>query len=228
VDAEYERLANVLTPLSQYLIPHKVYSHQDLDGELARPTPFFHYSGHTDDERGQAYLMRWQDDDPAARLYADRLADRLRAAGTRFAFFSACNSGRWSFVEPLLRRGLRALIGTQGLVSSIGATAFAEKVYHALAVGLSLDEAVGWGRLHLLRATQPVDGGQPEQLSYEWGAFMVYMPSSDSVLLHPPDEGLDRSRAEVRGDSQITYYNVTQIIENLNGTAQGIVLPPHQ
>jgi hypothetical protein len=168
------------------------------------------------------------DDEPAARLYADRLADQLRAARTRFAFFSACNSGRWSFVEPLLRRRLRALIGTQAVVSNIGATAFEKKVYHALAVGLSLDEAVDWGRLHLLRATRTEDGGQPERLSYEWGAFMVYMPSSDSVLLHPRGADVERSQADVRGDSQITYYNVTQIIENLNGTAQGIVIPPRE
>jgi hypothetical protein len=64
-------------------------------------------------------------------------------------------------VGPLLRNGLRALVGVQDIVSSVGSIAFVKKLYSALAVGLSLDEAVTWARLHLLlESPDPEDRGR--------------------------------------------------------------------
>jgi len=52
-------------------------------------------------------------------MFSEELGFLLRRGQTRLGVFSACNSGRWEFVEPLLRSGLRALVGTHGLVTTI-------------------------------------------------------------------------------------------------------------
>jgi hypothetical protein len=78
---------------------------------------------------------------------SDVLANRLAGAKTRLAVFNACNSGLWPFMRPLMRAGIPAVIGVQGLVSNIAALNFTEKFYQSLAVGLSLDEALTYARL---------------------------------------------------------------------------------
>ena len=78
---------------------------------------------------GATSCRRFPDDGWEGRLPSDELATRLDRAGTRLAFFSACNSGRWSFVEPLLRGGLRAVVGCHGIVSNIDVTAKIERPF---------------------------------------------------------------------------------------------------
>ena len=58
---------------------------------------------------------------------------------------------------------------------------FAERLYRSLALGLSVDEAVSWARLHVMddsRSYYPSD----------WGRFMVYMPAESSVLFPPASD----------------------------------------
>jgi len=57
--------------------------------------------------------------DSKSAMFSEELGFLLRRGQTRLGVFSACNSGRWEFVEPLLRSGLRALVGTHGLVTTI-------------------------------------------------------------------------------------------------------------
>jgi S1-C subfamily serine protease len=150
----------------------------------ARPIDIFHYSGHTDVQNGGGYLIASEirEGGPnAARLYADALGPLLRRANTTVAVFSACNSGSWAFVEPLLRSEIPVVVGARGLVEVRVATAFCERLYSALAVGLSLDEAVTWARLHLLEPTV-----LPEFLKWQWGTFMVYMQTPDAILFPRP------------------------------------------
>jgi hypothetical protein len=105
------------------------------------------------------------------------------------------------------------LIGNQGVVSTGGANAFCHKLYTSLAIGLSLDEAVTWARLHLLEP-----GVSPLRESYEWGTFMVYMPSTESVLFPQPAERESQQRqAHARLERQQTIYNVVQIIGSVEG-----------
>ena len=109
---------------------------------------------------------------------AEAVANLLHDAKTRLGVFERVrNSGKWGFVEPLLRAGLPALIGAQGIVSAKGAAVFCEKLYASLAVGLSLDEALTSARFHLLKA-----GGFNGRESLEWGVFMAYMPISEAIL----------------------------------------------
>jgi hypothetical protein len=120
------------------------------------------------------------------------------------AVFGACNSGRWPFAGPLLNAGLSALVGTQGTVSTRAALAFAEKLYASLAVGLTLDEAMTWARLHILEA-----GVSPGEESCEWGSFMAYMPTTEAVLFpRPHSRAVDEAQEAARRGRYATIINV--------------------
>jgi hypothetical protein len=80
--------------------------------------------------------------------------------------------------QHFLRAGIGCLVGVQGIVDNSAALNFAEKLYQSLAVGLSVDEAVSWARLHLM------DDSRSAWMT-EWGRFMVYMPAEAAVLFPP-------------------------------------------
>ena len=150
---------------------------------------------------------------------SEELANLLHNAQTRLAVFSACNSGRWVFAEALLRAGLPALIGTQGSVSVQGASMFSEKLYAALAVGLTLDEAIIGARFQLLK-----EGGFNGHESLEWGTFMVYMPATDATLLPRAKEqsNVTSFQEAARQTSQATITAVTQRIGPAPQTASAV------
>jgi len=141
------------------------------------------------------------------KLYSFELANLLQRAGTRLAVFSACNSGRWEFVEPLLRAGLPALVGTQGELTVQGAQIFCETLYARLAVGLSLDEALAAARFQLLK-----EGGFYGRPSVEWGSFMAYMPATDAVLLPRPAE-----QPEVAASQEVARRSSQEAIAEVSG-----------
>lgn len=184
-----------------------------VDRLIARGCDLFHYSGHVQIEHGQAHLVqtasmsRMQAVDAAelsteallgtpieaesgtpAWCRVEQLAPRLKRAGTRFVMLNACNSGFWPVAQPFLQAGVACLVGVQGNVSALAALNFSEKVYRSLAVGLSVDEAVTWGRLH-------VQGEGRSALPSDWGRFMVYMPAQSSVLF-PRTAGAQAARRQ--------------------------------
>ena len=189
VREEYRQLTEALASVEELLsIEFTTASGNNIALALIQPAAIFHYSGHTYTAKGHGYLVREAVGISSGRgspdassfeiMACEELADLLRHAETRLAVFSACNSGRWAFAEPLLRAGLPALIGTQGIVSVRGAYTFSEKLYASLAVGLSLDEALIGARFQLLK-----EGGFNGQESLEWGVFMAYMPATNAILL---------------------------------------------
>jgi hypothetical protein len=218
VVGEYEDLSEALAPARDLLDLDFVTAAEDhIEDALREPAAIFHYSGHTDVAGGRGYLVRevaGVDANPQAvdPLYSERLADLLQGAGTRLAVFSACNSGRWPFVEPLIRAGLPALVGTQGTVTARAAVAFCEKLYLSLAVGLSLDEAVTWARLHVLNSA-----GFSGERSLEWGAFMVYMPTMDAILFPRSGDGLNREQEATRNARQDTIDDVYAVAGEVHG-----------
>jgi len=145
VQAEYQKLAESLAPVGEFLSLEFLPAAGDVEAALSQATAILHYSGHTDADGSSAYLVREvKADRPGGsrvesldKMYSFELANLLQRARTRLAVFSACNSGHWPFVEPLLRAGLPALIGAQGVVSVRGAQVFCETLYAKLAVGLS-------------------------------------------------------------------------------------------
>jgi hypothetical protein len=206
---------------------------------LANRVDIFHYSGHTDVAGETGYLLedirtdqpvgggyeQWEHPDYRRAygvdrlywnpLYSETLGALLRGAGTRLAVFNACNSGRWLFVEPLIRAGLPVVIGTQGLVTNVGGTAFFNKLYSALVIGLSLEEAVSWARLHLL---EPSVAGTED--AWEWGIFMVYMPTTDAVLFPRPVERDSRERQETARRQRM--QTIVNVYENI-GTVERLI-----
>ena len=240
VEPEREKLLAALQPVSDLLSVESVTGAQtSFEAALARsPADIFHYSGHTEAPAdGAGFLVEDMRVDPTDdpryivwrhpnyerqygtdRLYLDmmyvaHLGDLLRRAGTKLAVFSACNSGRWPFVEPLLDAGLPVVIGTQGWLAYPAAVPFFHKLYGALAIGLSLDEAVTWARLHLLEPTTLA-----ERWRWQWAMFMVYMPTPEAVLFPKPKQaGVRERQAAARRERMQTIINVSQNI----GTVQG-------
>ena len=227
VGIEYIRLAKALESINQFLgLEFITASGSNIAAALKEPASIFHYSGHTDAEKGRGYLVREVNPQGSGALqtmyipmYSEELANLLPNAQTRLAVFSACNSGRWVFAEPLLRAGLPALIGTQGSVSVQGAGIFSEKLYAALAVGLTLDEAIIGARFQLLK-----EGGFNGNESLEWGTFMVYMPATDATLLPRAKEqsNVTSFQEAARQTSQQTITAVNQRMGPAPQTASAV------
>lgn len=244
-EQEHQRLSHTLHEVRDLLAIEFTETPGDqLSQALMRPASVFHYSGHIGSFGGQACLVREVSTSPLERsaaqterhpqirgfygshevymdpLDCEELASLLRRAGTRLAIFSACNSGRWLFVRPLLEAGLQVVVGVQGVVSVRGASAFCQKLYASLALGLSLDEAVTWARLHLLEP-----GVSPFQESLEWGAFMVYMPTREAVLFPRPEVGGVQQRQESarrQREQTIIYVNQTIYGNVTDGAVIGV------
>jgi hypothetical protein len=217
---ERDSLFKALEPAGGHLETRSVLSNEsDCQTALMQsdlPIDIFHYSGHTDIGNNEGYLVASDVDSvnqSADRLYANALGPLLRRSGTTIAVFSACNSGSWVFVEPLLQAGVPVVVGAHGLVYVPVAIAFCQRLYSALAIGLSLDEAVTWARLHLLEPNV-----LPESIKWQWGAFMVYMQTPEAILFPKPGKPqiLDQQNA-ARKARQVTIINVTQNIGSIHG-----------
>jgi len=211
VRAEYDSLTAALAPVGDLVDLEFLPASGDIEEALAEPTPILHYSGHTDAMRGSGFLVRTMAVDdhgnlaiqPRDRMYSTELADLLRKARTRLAVFSACYSGRWPFVEPLLRAGVPAVVGVQGNLSVHGAQVFCETLYQKLMVGLSLDEALIGARFRMLK-----EGGFDGQESLEWGQFMAYLPSTEAVLLARRARKVADLKATARESSEAAIADV--------------------
>ncbi len=209
VEPERQELTRALDSVKTFLkIDDQFLTAADdhIEEALSTPVSVFHYSGHVHIEDSRGFLVRSVtsndfkdnvcDSDHFDPLYSDRkLHVLLRRSGARIAVFSACNSGQWPFVEPLLKAGLPALIGVQGSTMCDAAIAFCKKLYASIAIGLSLDEAVIYARLRL-QEDKVVIGAD----SCEWGSYMVYMPTTEAVLLPKANRAtqVQERREEVR------------------------------
>jgi len=217
---ERDTLVSALEPAASYLDTKAVLSNEtDCQSALMRsktPVDIFHYTGHVDFENGSGYLVA-NDLDATGnnykRLYANTLGPLLRRAGTTIAVFSACHSGNWQFVGPLLQSGIPVVVGTQGKVYVDVAIAFCQRLYSALALGLSLDEAVTWARLHLLEP-----GVLDEEMTWQWGIFKIHMQTPEAVLFpRPRVPKVAEQQNAARQARQLTVINVTQHIETIQG-----------
>lgn len=217
---ERDALFKALEPAVSFLDTKAVLSNEmDCQSALMRsktPIDIFHYSGHANVENGSGYLVA-RDMAPRGhkneQLYASTLGPLLRRAGTTIAVFSACNSGNEEFVGPLLDSGIPVIVAAQGGVYVDVAIAFCERLYSALALGLSLDEAVTWARLHLLEP-----GVIDKELQWQWGIFKVHMQTSEAVLFpRPRVSKVTEQQDAARQARQLTIINVTQHINSVEG-----------
>lgn len=226
VREEFQKLTKAQEPVKEFIGFDFIDASDDhIQVALTtRPVALFHYAGHTDTRNGRGYLVRSARDRSLTNfdvLFSERLAPLLRQAGVMLAVFNGCNSSNRVFVEPLIRAGLPALVGVHGSVSSDTAITFCEKLYGALSIGLSLDEAVTWSRLHLLEVAGPAF------LDWcEWGRFTVFMPSTEAVLFPRPVTPAVRQRQEIaRREREETIINIiTQNIGSVSGGGSVLAL----
>jgi len=241
VKSEFKSLEQAMQPVGRLMQFEFARSDdmKRVDRALAQGCDVFHYAGHTDitDGRGTmvhraraATLNAFNNAvaysttpgiaieapmeacrTPADWSGSDVLATKLARGRTRLAVFNACNSGLWPFVKPLMRAGIPAVVGVQGIVGNVASLYFAEKFYQSLAVGLSLDEALTYARLYVM---------QPGRSSYpcDWGRFMAYMPADSAVLFPRPEGAGMRERQEaVRAEREQTLDLMPAVTRALDG-----------
>lgn len=222
---EFDRLRQALRPVSRYIQPEfEVASEsRDLDASDTEATGIFHYAGHCDfDAGGRAFMIR---ELPVSRglapqdlVFIDEVAPTLAARGTRLAVMSACNSGYWAAVRPLLEAGIPAVVGINGAVASQSTIEFCVRLYESLAVGLSLDEAVGRARLHVMEWGGAVG-------LFDWGLYMVHMPSPHATLFPRAETAavLQKQRS-VRQSHADTINRTLQLARELDGMNFGEIM----
>jgi hypothetical protein len=182
--------------------------------DKTNPAHIFHFAGHGKFEKQQsakpgAYegtgslVLENEDGEPDV-LDADTLAVRLSNAGVRLAVLGACQSAErddvnvWgSVAESLLKAELGAVVGMKFKVRDDSATAFAEKFYNALAIGLSVDEAVTAGRV-AVASLKDAKG---------WANPALYLRAPDGVIFEKiaadPKLQAERQQATVTIDQEI-------------------------
>jgi hypothetical protein len=218
---EHVALQGALAGVEQLITVEKFVdaSGDNIEKLLSAPAAIFHYAGHADVVDGQGVILRSLISNKPEWLTVESLAPMLQRAGTRLVVLIGCGSGHWPIVKPLLRPelDLAAVIGIQGLVDTKSAIAFCGKLYEALALGLSLDEAVTWARFHILEQAAARKPGFAFA-THAWPRFMVYMPTSEAVLFPKPgDSSTARDEDRAREQRAQTINNVTQIIGAVYG-----------
>ncbi|MEO6545416.1 MAG: CHAT domain-containing protein, partial [Nitrospiraceae bacterium] len=225
VRKEFDLLHQAMNPVAGYIQPvfAVASSANGLGATDRKHAAIFHYSGHCDfDERGRAFLLR---ELPTSRplsakyiYYVDELAISLAGTGTRLAVMSACNSGYWAAVKPLLDAGIPAVLGVNGAVVSQSTIEFCAKLYESLAVGLTLDEAVGRARIHLMEWGRRLD-------LFDWGLFMVHMPSPEATLFpRAATTGVASHQMSIRQNHAETISNTLRLAKELDGMDFGEIM----
>ena len=225
VGKEYALLTQALRPVASYVRADFVAASdpKGIGREALEGAAIFHYAGHVDfDKTGRAFLIKELPTSgplPSTdRMYMDVLAPRLAESGTRLAVMSACNSGYWASVKPLLNAGVPVVVGVNGGVASISTIEFCAKLYESLAVGLSLDEAIGRARLHLF------EWGASYNL-FDWGLFMVHMISPEAVLFpRRPTTAVQRRQRTVRQAHEETIGSTLELVRKIDGMNFGEIM----
>jgi len=130
---------------------------------------------------------------PHQILWSDALAKQLKKAEVKIVILSACetamrdaHSFSWSGVAPaLLKAGIPVVIGMQYVISDGAAITFARGFYTSIAAGLTVDEAVAFGRqsVMLMNPDDFEDEGEDDGPRYQdWGVPVLYSRAPDDAL----------------------------------------------
>ncbi len=222
---EFDQLRRGLKKVEKFVKPEfAVASDLDVfDDGIEADTAIFHYAGHVDFEAdGAAYLVRELPRsaglDAARKIPMRRVAAALRRTQVRLAFFSACNSGFWPAVQPLLAAGVPLVIGLNGGVASASTIEFSTRLYHALGLGLGVDEAVAIAR----RGT--MEWGARNGL-FDWGLYMVYAQAAEPVLFpRKADKALATRQRVMRREHEGDVARSVQRVRELDGLNFGEIL----
>lgn len=220
VRREFDQLRAALKPVARYLEPQfAVASDPDVfEREIEDGHAILHYAGHCDFERdGSAFMVCEMpgsgDLRQSSKARIADLARTLKRTRPRLVVLSACNSGFWPVAGPLLKAGVPAVIGINGGVYSDSTIEFSTRLYESLALGLSLDEAVGRARVAAMARGTHLG-------LFDWGLYMVYLQSSSAVLLpraESPDVATGQARARrAHRDAAERNLNDVRELDGLN------------
>lgn len=187
----------------------------------ANPAHLFHFAGHGKFEKvqssvpgayeGTASIILEDGYGDEDSLDAELLAVQLRDAGVRVAVLGACQTaqrddlGAWSSVaEALLKAELGAVVGMQFPVRDKTALCFAQHFYGALAVGLSIDEAVAASRVAVAGSGD----------ARGWATPVLYLRSPDGVIFteFASDPALDTPRAKAYQEIDVLRGKATNVV----------------
>ena len=220
VRGEYEKITDSLKPVSSYI--GSVFKKSDDAGAFKVNNTYdgtiFHYAGHCDvDEYNRSYLVTKMPDikiQPTLRnvktTYLSELVTGFYGSNTRLVVLSACNSGFRPVVKPWSDARIPAIIGINGIIAAQSTIEFCKKLYESLSVGLSLDEAVGRARLHVLAWDQ-------KNGFFDWGLYMVYMCSPDAVLFPKSGRLAEKKQVAIRKEHKKTADRALTLAELIDG-----------
>ncbi|MCP4213784.1 MAG: CHAT domain-containing protein [bacterium] len=166
----------------------------------------FHFSGHGDFHgtggdhwgsiKGNGSIALGDPDNAESRINAQQLALQVRRAGVRVAILASCKSGyrddynQWSSVAgALLKADVGAVVCMSHDISHSSTQAFVAAFYEALTTGLSIDEAVCYGRLAAVQTS-----------SHDWGVPVLYLRSADGIIFpqYTENSTLEENREKIR------------------------------
>lgn len=182
---------------------------QALLDSLSAGADVFHFAGHGVFEQtglgarlgsvtGRGALILSDGAGGAAPMAADQLAVNLRGRGVQVVVLGACETAKrdeesaWSGVSAaLMEGGIPAVVAMQFRVWDDAAIAFARATYTALAAGLTIDEAVSLGRLHVFNLVHPRQDG----FWREWGVPVLSLRAGDGPRLTTIEDPAARAAA---------------------------------
>lgn len=163
-------------------------------------TYLFHFVGHgitesmsdpftrgATKEEGYLFFIEDKSTKSEAKVRADDLAKYLQQAGVRLAVMGACYSGArnerypWDSVAgALAARAIPATVAMQYEVIDSIAIKFTQAFYSSLSSGLSIDEAMSFGRLSMYEETA---ADLDSVAKVEWGVPVLYSRLPDGILV---------------------------------------------
>jgi hypothetical protein len=165
-------------------------------------------------EEGYLFFIGNQATQSAEPVKADDLARYLQQAGVRLAVMGACHSGHrdarypWDGVAgALAARGIPAIIAMQFEVIDALAIKFSRAFYSSLVSGLSLDEAMSFGRLAMYEETA---ADLDAVIKAEWGVPVLYSRLSNGIIM---PELADRETATAKQIRMVIQQAVDTIAD---------------
>lgn len=224
VKKEYDLLQYSLASVKKF-INGKFIKGSDIPAKksIAADTAIFHYAGHCDvDEKGKSFAVLEMKEAynllPENKWYVQDMAKVIGRAAVRLVVLSACNSGYRNVIEPILQKGIPAVIGINGIVTTQSTIEFCTRLYESLSVGLTLDEAVNRARMHVVEWSAAHD-------MFDWGLYMVYMPSAQSVLFPRKETATSKnSQQQVRKGHAAQIGTTLQLAQQIDGLNFGEIM----
>ena len=220
VHKEFAALKKNIEKLGELVVPFflPASDEEDIHEVLRAGVQLFHYSGNTYVDNGMGYCVAHAQStsNPIASV---NLGRRLAQAGVRVGVFTATESNAAQFVKPIIDAGVPVVVAFNGPdLTNETSIEFCGALYQALAAGLSIDEAVGYGRNRLAEIS--LKSGQ-----FDWGFFVLHMVGKEAVPFpRVASESVAVTQKATRNAHRETVSHVAKLVEELDGDDYGVLL----